>query len=655
MFVQGWSEAYSEHAQEAASAPPTPDDQDPPRHTTRRPAGWRRTSRRGVLSPARGCGSGLDRPYGAEERLPPEHQRARDECRRWLGCQRSLPLATRGCWPKFRWITSRDHHKLGSPGAPLNARYARTRAIPRKDPRVAERYLVQFEVDPQGDSTAKTERLAELATNWANRAAARAHPDGPSITADAGRTEWGPDEWAEVERVSVEGAATWALHWQHPDRNGGSYQWVSDVRLATIGGLIEVRVEVKPVANDLTHRAESPNVGAPGVVADIVGAKDVPAQFREHPLSAAPVPIAKGAAGLVLAKDRRLPLVVVTRTPAGRTLVSSKQLARVLAGLANVIEIDGPEADRMNEQLGAALSCYNGGVRTYYAGLRLDDRKRDHPVCSPVTLSYLARAFPLIVLSQLLERSTRFHDHSPIWDQASGRISSFRRDRLRQSVEASTLADFDELLVERDALIASQVAEISQLREERNKALDEARVKTTEAKSFRRENVRLRELSKTNPVGSDDDEYASVSAAVAYADIDFETLRIWPTAEKSSRSSPFRSPKEVYETLEVVDMLGQQLRESGGQLDGVDYAEWFRDIGIRYIPHESQTTVSRYGKERTFLHPVTRDPVLVEPHIAVGSSSRDPSECLRIHLYWNREEQVWEIAYVGEHLQVAST
>ena len=365
------------------------------------------------------------------------------------------------------------------------------------------------------------------------------------------------------------------------DRNGDSYHWVSDVAARRDWwGCRSSRLRAKPIADDLTHRAEKPQSAAPGIVADIIGTKDIQAQLRGHPLSAEPVLVTQGAASLVLATDRRLPLVVVTRTPAGQTLVSPRPLARVLAGLANVIEIDGQEATRMNEHLGYALSCYNGGVRTYYAGLSLDDHKRDHPVCSPVTLAHLARAFPFIVLSQLLERSTRLHDRSPIWDEASERISSFRRDRLRQSVEASTLADFDELLVERDALIANQAEEIAQLRAERDKAADEARIKAAEAKSYRRENIRLKELSKADSAESGDAQFTSVSAAVGYAEIDFETLRIWPTAEKSSRSSPFKAPKEVYDTLEVVDTLGQQLRESGGRADVRRLCRMVKDIGI---------------------------------------------------------------------------
>ena len=70
---------------------------------------------------------------------------------------------------------------------------------------MAERYLVQFEVDPKGDSIAALERLAELTVRWANRGAARAHADGPQIQVDGGRTEWASDEWAEVEPGTCRG------------------------------------------------------------------------------------------------------------------------------------------------------------------------------------------------------------------------------------------------------------------------------------------------------------------------------------------------------------------------------------------------------------------------------------------------------------------
>ena len=417
-----------------------------------------------------------------------------------------------------------------------------------------------------------------------------------------------------------------------------------------------MRVEVKPVAHDSRQRAVSPNVGAPRLVAEIIKT-EASASFQGHPLSATPVPVSNNAAPMLLAPDRKLPVVVVTQAESGKTLVEPERLARTLAGLANVMEVPRDEMNRMNGILGPNLSCFDGGVRTYFAGLTLSDHRIEHPVCSPPTLRQLSSVFHHIVLSQLLERSTRLHEDSPIWLQASEKRVQHIISTLSKSVEDETLSTFQRDLEEKDEKIRQKETELAELQGEIEALNDTITSKTSTIKALRHNLAEKRSRENEEDLGSEPKEFWDVLEAVEQADDSFGTIRIWDSAKDSAKDSPFKYPEKVYETLEWVEFLGQELRSGGNDLGGLDYARWFKQNGldVDYRARESKKTMAQYGKEREFRHPVTGEQTLVEPHIAVGSSGRDPTICLRIHLYWDSSEQMWEVGHVGKHLRVDST
>ena len=90
---------------------------------------------------------------------------------------------------------------------------------------MAERYLVQFEVDGGSSAVDTLRRLAKKTAAWVNNGLKTAHPEGTPISDRNGRSDWADNDWAQVDGDEIDGAATWALHWEHPDRAGAPYVW----------------------------------------------------------------------------------------------------------------------------------------------------------------------------------------------------------------------------------------------------------------------------------------------------------------------------------------------------------------------------------------------------------------------------------------------
>ena len=162
-------------------------------------------------------------------------------------------------------------------------------------------------------------------------------------------------------------------------------------------------------------------------------------------------------------------------------------------------------------------------------------------------------------------------------------------------------------------------------------------------------NVSLRHQS-ADPRDADESsvspEFDTLYQAVEYCQRNMDgRLRFFSRAVELAKGADFQRPNEVYEIFESLVECGDA-RISGSL--GMDIQGWLSQKGVDYSPHESDITMGKYGKERTFYDNESRRHVEMQEHIKLSGKR------LRIHVYWSEDEHKWLIGYIGRHLRTAS-
>jgi hypothetical protein len=77
-----------------------------------------------------------------------------------------------------------------------------------------------------------------------------------------------------------------------------------------------------------------------------------------------------------------------------------------------------------------------------------------------------------------------------------------------------------------------------------------------------------------------------------------------------------------------------------------DLEALFEERGYKYAPSDSQTTVTKYGRERTF----SRDgrKVRFERHLTLGGGDRQ--NCLQVYFEFREAADLIDVGYCGVHL-----
>ena len=144
-------------------------------------------------------------------------------------------------------------------------------------------------------------------------------------------------------------------------------------------------------------------------------------------------------------------------------------------------------------------------------------------------------------------------------------------------------------------------------------------------------------------------EFNSVYDVVRHAATHLTGMRFFSLAEQMARGSEFPRPNDVYEVLRTLDdCASERARSSLGK----DVQDWLSERGIEYSPHESPTTMGKYGDKRIFHDDVKKKRREMPAHIKIGGGTGEHNQ-LRIHLMWDDSEEKWLIGYIGRHLPTA--
>lgn len=126
-----------------------------------------------------------------------------------------------------------------------------------------------------------------------------------------------------------------------------------------------------------------------------------------------------------------------------------------------------------------------------------------------------------------------------------------------------------------------------------------------------------------------------------------DVLWVWDSARTSARASYFNRPNEVFRALRALADLAREVRAARREKRPTGpWQDFLRVRGLQYKPHESESTMDRYGEHRSFTTAGRRMPM--QKHVTLGGGGN----CIQI--YFELAEGRLAIGYCGPHLPYAT-
>lgn len=467
-----------------------------------------------------------------------------------------------------------------------------------------------------GDELSTNAAAWSFVDDWAQRHMSR---DGDGARLD------GPPPAMTVE-TSSDGQRLLTL--RQPDDSDESLLWISEVALGLPEAplLAGVRVRLAAVPGTALTPLEY-EFGVPAIVRTLLreftvldGGQRTEARYVELGNS-----MVESLVAWLVAEERRLPVVVVTRTrESGSVRVDVRALARELAGIAHVRVLSSTQASwTLTELIGPSLSVWDGAVRVYFPGFTLQDDPYRHRFwlgdrVNNGLVGRLRSWFGTLAASRTAEH--------PLHEQ----LRVDRHARLEEALASSDTAFLEEYIGELDARDERQRSEIGELKEQ-NASL----TRTVERTSEELESVRsnFAEIQRSMParqprvtaeveegpltVGAAMDDIARQLSTRYYRD----RVKITPQALDAGRDfSSYSSPGELLRAAHTVI-----------------------EAGALYHDNKLGTTPMEYFAQRGFGYGAQPG-----PHLKVDEST-SPDQCLRIYWEDDSEARRWTITGIGRH------
>lgn len=161
--------------------------------------------------------------------------------------------------------------------------------------------------------------------------------------------------------------------------------WKLDFGLATKGGSVEADVQVQEIADVTASSNGNLRAGPPRMLSAVL--EEFRCDYEGERLTPEPTHINLQDADSfvrddIFNPDRKLPLIVVTETHQGKTLLDPVHLQSRLMGLAKVVTYNDDTTRKVNSHLGK-LECYLGAVRIYLPDCSLESSPWEHKLWLP--------------------------------------------------------------------------------------------------------------------------------------------------------------------------------------------------------------------------------------------------------------------------------
>jgi len=448
------------------------------------------------------------------------------------------------------------------------------------------------------------------------------------------------------------------LLWQYPADGDRTALWTTRATIASDDSGADLSLSLSIASAEFIARPFRYDLFVPRVIREIV--RSGRASLGGRPIVDSPRTVSIGKVSAFAESDlgdpnRRLPIVVLTRGNASDAYPCEPiRLASELCGLAEVwLLSDRWTTYELTNAVGNRLSCFDGGLRTYWPGFRASDDPFSHPLMTSGRLEnlrkhgidvdrYLVRALAPVGAMRLSE------------SERSRRIKAMGAERRRadaivavqQGIAEGKVKELEDQLLQAwekvdrlDAALAAERERAESAEEELDVVRQNFALVASTLGSDRED-----QPDEVGPIGQ---QIQSVGEALERAGRDHPVLRIWESARQSADDSHFARPLQVRQALEAIAEIGelvldqQKTKRPLGALETL-----FEERGFQYAASDSQTTATMFGKDRTFTEDGRK--YLFKKHLTLGGGDRQ--NCVQIYFEIDAQTKCVDVGYCGVHL-----
>jgi hypothetical protein len=477
----------------------------------------------------------------------------------------------------------------------------------------------------------------------------------------------------EIGTGTLEAPQLWSARFDHPCSEVAFRQWRTDIGLTRVGDNVRFSLLTRHWIRDgyIGEEPPPPVPSAPGIVGRVLRARAWqsfagPQRLWDHPVE---LSAGQGASLRQMLEDpqRVATVVLVTRRFGTElTLVDSAKLARLLAGVAVVLEATRAEVNKEIEWvLPKGFRCWDGMVRAYLPGVHFDSEgdARRHRYFSS---DQIAELTPQIVEDRLITGIARrsalqVGDAVTTLEDVSAKQREYRLAELRQAVDDTSVKEYVELLEGDVKGLAATIAskdqdlafaaerndglseQVDELEEQAAKMLHERdHWKAQALKATERFEKRSRALDSLRRLPED-----LLSALDLLEALHGGTLVFSERARKAAAKVRTYEVQEVWQCLWAMATILRELFFN--QSVPLDVEDAFRNrTGFRLALSESSETKKDKSLMRLRKDTFEGKEIDITPHVKVGAT-------FRIYFAVDRDAQRLIVGHCGEHLDTAGT
>lgn len=365
---------------------------------------------------------------------------------------------------------------------------------------------------------------------------------------------------------------------------------------------------------------------------------------------------------------RTFPVVWITpRNADGSFPADPELIAERLVGVAHVIVSENEIVSReVGDHLPRRLNCFDGATRIYWPGFSTDDNPYRHQLWFPDQIKEIEesrrRGFRIELLEEIAEVTTnRIVSGTVRWSDVRKLRSREKLKKLREQ------GDSDEALELAEQMIDNLEEENETLEEELDEMQDALEIAQDQREYWRDQylseasgNGQEREETEENPppvslseaVEKVLDRYGPESEEPDLDDLASEGTSLWiPNSVQGKVEDDFKDPASAYDALEWIATTFHHAKI--GKESCPDFDKSCRGAsGFRYEAHQGDTTIGKYPDD--YIIRWKEEKRKLERHVGTGSG-KDSRHTLRIAFFFDDEEEVAVIGYIGQHQRTDAT
>lgn len=496
------------------------------------------------------------------------------------------------------------------------------------------------------------ERAVRMASAWM-RARNRAVPDDAETGApfDVGG---GGAPVARAVALDIDQGRIWSAAIDDPDASHVGRTWITEITIVEQQGAVHfgtrllnfTRGEDQPFSPSIPRLARD-------LIAELPCLADGEMLRDETKVIATPDDL-DAMCELLERPGRRLPVILLAEGVSRPPFSSLETLTRRLAGAAHVLGISDECTWLLRRRVGRDLSVFDGAVRMYRPGLRLDEADPyDHPLWLPRPDLPPGDGGPVVtrVLATGIAKGTTDYP----------RFDAVRQAAAQRTIDNQPAGTSDTEMARRYELQNETLrSQLQDLRDEQNQWLADAERERAsaehqiaelraEVRSHRAQNEMLRVAVASGGGPSEREPLADFAEFGTWAAKNLSP-RIWfsPKAIKAAeRTGQYRDPVAVGEALFALDDIYVPMRWHPDDELHRRWQERLTELGLSLTPCFTRDGDLQRFPEYSVQYRGERR--WCDLHLKHGNGA-DPKSAFRVYFHWDEREGVLLVGHLPSHL-----